>query len=167
MDLARRIHNLCQGVDDSVVKDDGGGLSKVVSCENSFRRGTLTTKEEMEKSLNALYARLPRLVKNRNQWSTKHPERAFPTSLRLVVRFVVPRSHPSIAVRGRSRPFVTTGKQCRFDGKTFVKLGNTELQADFIRRHIEPLAKMLIYAQGKFDVTRVNIALSNFQDVAA
>ena len=167
MELAKRIHNLCQGMDDSVVKDDDGGLSKIVSCENSFRRGTLTTKEGIERSLSALYARLPRLVRNRNQWSTKHPDRAFPTSLRLVVRFVVPQNHPSLAGRGRSRPFVTKGKQCRFDGKTYIKLGNVELQADFIGRHIESLAKILIFSQEKLDVTRLSIALSNFQDVAS
>lgn len=147
-----------------MVVDDAGGLSKIVSCENSFRRGTMKTKENIHSALLDLYHRLPRLVQHRIAWSTEQPELAHPTTLVLTVRLVVSKDHPAVVARGSRRPFLTKRKQCKVNGRNFVQL-SLEAQAKFLQHHVEPLLQATIFSLPSFDVTRISLALSNFQDV--
>ena len=77
----------CRGLDKTRVVDDQGGLPKTVSCENSFRRGTLCSMKGVWVALGQLFDRLPRLLKDRTSWS-KRPDSAYPLTIRLTVRVV-------------------------------------------------------------------------------
>ena len=158
------IFDLCRGVDTNIVVDDQGGLQKTLSVENSFRRGSVTTKEKTMEVIEDLYHRLPRLLKNRTEWSSEK-QKAFPTSIRLTVRSVEPEGKGD----QRRRPTSTKSKQTCIDGKVLLRnQDSVEKQGDFLRQSIVPLLNSLVFASsGDIDITRINVALTGFQDVAA
>lgn len=156
--------HLCRGIDTSQVVDDEGGLPKTVSVENSFRRGTVCSMEVLHEAMEDLYRRLPRLVENRKAWSD-HPDKAFPTTLRLTVRQV------DNTLRRGKRPFVTYSRQVPLKN-AFFSCGNgngtSEQWSKAVRRLSQPLLQSLVLQQSAddgIDVTRVNIAVADFQDI--
>jgi hypothetical protein len=175
-----RLLDLCRGIDHSVIVDDEGGPPKTLSVENSFRRGTTTTNgyatpaQVHDELLRDLYRRLPRLFDDRTAWST-HPESAYPTTIRLTVRLVVAKTVVEPHNSQRScRTTTTKTMQQPFNGQTFLKCASAPEREQLLRRAVTPLLHSLLFshreankktASTNFDVTRINIALTNFQDV--
>jgi len=153
----------CRGVDESPVVDDEGGLPKTVSVENSFRRGTVTTEKAVCDAMEDLYKRLPRLLRERATWSDA-PGRAYPSTLRLTVRSVVrgEELHATLK-RSRRRPFVTRSKQVPFDGQEVLQ---GKAREDKLRRLVEPLLRSLVLSSNDINVTRLSIAVADFQDTS-
>jgi nucleotidyltransferase/DNA polymerase involved in DNA repair len=168
---ADRLLDLCHGIDTSIIVDDEGGLQKTLSCENSFRRGTICTKEQVDERMRDLYQRLPRLLADRTAWST-HPELAYPKTIRLTVRVV---DHYSAVTKkngqhrqrtsSSSSTSTTNSMQQPFNGRGFLKSA-PEQRAKLLQDAVTPLLHSLLFqTKTVLDVTRVNIALTNFQDV--
>jgi len=150
----------CRGLDTSEIVDDEGGLPKTVSVENSFRRGTVCTLEAVNAALEDLYRRLPLLLQDRTSWATD-PEKAYPTTIRLTIRMV----DQQLALRKKRRPYVTKSKQASIDGKrSFLQESMIERQSQRIQQYVKPLLQQLLPTV--INVTRINIAVTNFQDVA-
>jgi hypothetical protein len=150
----------CRGVDHSEVLDDDGGLTKTVSVENSMRRGTTLTKESVWKEVNELFRRLPRLLIDRQLASMK-PELAVPTTFRLTVRVV-----DKAPVASKRSPTITRSKQVPFDGKEYMRKGiSHEQQFEMLRILVNPLLDCLTFDQGNIDMTRINLATTNFLDL--
>lgn len=159
-DLCSTLVELCSGQDESCIVDDQGCLQKTLSVENSFRRGTIRTKESVINVMEDLYRRLPRLLKDRTAWSID-PSRAYPTTIRLTVRSVVEGDV-------RRRPFETHSQQIAFDGRPLVsETLNEKDAAEFLRRFLAPLLKSLVLSSGDINVTKLNIGVTNFQDIPA
>jgi hypothetical protein len=162
----------CRGLDDSPVVDDQGGLPKTVSVENSFKRGTILTQRAVNDAMEDLYERLPRLLKERALWS-QIPGKAYPTTIRVTVRSVEKTGSSSSSMRQlanpqktRRRPFVTHSKQMTVDGQTFMALeDDVNGKRDFLRRMVAPLVRTLLPNADQINVTRINIATTNFQDL--
>jgi nucleotidyltransferase/DNA polymerase involved in DNA repair len=149
----------CRGVDNSPIVDDHGGLPKTVSVENSFRRGTVKTRERVQQVMDDLYERLPRLLEDRAAWSD-HPEKAYPATLRLTVRSVTEKD-----VLQKGRRGVLRREQVPFDGKSLLQAANDSEKAIFVRQSVSPLLQSLILSYNSIHVTRINIAVTNFQDL--
>jgi hypothetical protein len=153
----------CRGFDTSVILDDQGCAQKTISVENSFRRGTVLNPEAVWKGLEDLYIRLPRLLKDRRDWS-RDPSKAYPTTIKLTAR-VVDRT----LVATRRRPFVTKSKQVPFPaGRELLEEADVNRQQFIVRQAIKPLVYALVLNStgGSYlNVTRLNIAVTNFQDV--
>jgi DNA polymerase iota len=152
----------CRGLDDSPVVDDNGGLAKTVSVENSFRRGTILTQRAVDDAMEDLYERLPRLLKERALWS-QVPAKAYPTTIRLTVRSVIKAGSNMT----RRRPFVTHSKQMAVDGQAFMALEDVNDKRNFLRRIVAPLMRTLLSSAEQINVTRINVATTNFQDLVA
>ena len=183
--------NRCRGLDNTTILDDQGGLSKTLSVENSFRRGTIMSMKDLWKELDDLCRRLPRLLRDRISWSNQ-PSHAYPTTLRVTIRTVVPNNtnhRPKVTGRQlqlqqnlqprRRLPTTTCSKQSTFDGKTLLNLHEQLLkepetclyqQSQFLNRYALPLVRQLCSDhcnnKTRLDVTRLNLALTNFQDVS-
>jgi hypothetical protein len=157
-------------VDDSPVVDDNGGLPKTVSVENSFRRGTILTQRAVNDAMEDLYERLPRLLKERALWS-QATAKAYPTTIRLTVRSVIntktgsSMSQQANLQRTRRRPFVTHSKQMAVDGQAFMALEGVNSKRSFLRRIVAPLVRTLLPSAEQINVTRINIAVTKFQDL--
>jgi hypothetical protein len=153
----------CRGLDMTEVVDDQGGLPKTVSVENSFRRGSVQTLQAVWSALEELLVRLPRLLRDRKSWSDC-PDNAFPVTIRLTVRLVDSNLQDK---KRTSRPFVTRSKQKPLDGKDLFILTDLLKQADFLKQSISPLVSQLMVNAGgtNFNVTRLNLAVTNFQDI--
>lgn len=152
----------CRGLDTSQIIDDGGELPKTVSVENSFKRGTVCTMAGVWQALEDLLQRLPLLLNDRTSWAVD-PEQAFPTTIRLTVRMV-----DRCLVSHKRRPFVTQSKQSPMTttGKTLVQEQDVKQQSVILQRLVTPLLDQLIPATKKdINLTRLNIAVTNFQDV--
>jgi nucleotidyltransferase/DNA polymerase involved in DNA repair len=168
---ADRLLDLCRGIDTSIIVDDEGGLQKTLSCENSFRRGTICTTEQVNERMRDLYQRLPRLFADRTAWST-HPELAYPKTIRLTVRVVDHYSAVTKKNKHRQRTSssststtTTNSMQQPFNGRDFLKSA-PEQRAKLLQDAVTPLLHSLLFqTKTVMDVTRVNIALTNFQDV--
>jgi hypothetical protein len=154
----------CRGLDTTEVVDDEGGLPKTVSVENSFRRGTIRSLEIVWRVLEDLFVRLPRLLQDRASWSLD-PDHAFPTTIRLTIRMVDP---SLLHKRTRRRPYVTRSKQAPFNGKALLQKQdkNDEQQSATLKRCVTPLLQHLLSETMDLNVTRMNIAVTNFRDVA-
>lgn len=148
-------------MDPSQIYDDEGGVPKTVSVENSFRRGTLVTQQRLSEEMEQLYRRLPRLLLERQEWSIS-PRLAYPTKVRLTLRTV-----DEQLVLTRRRPFVTRSKQRLFDGKAFARINDTNQRASFLRKALVPLLQAFGLKSDQINVTRVNIAVTDFQDISA
>jgi nucleotidyltransferase/DNA polymerase involved in DNA repair len=158
----------CRGLDDSPVVDDNGGLSKTVSVENSFRRGTMLTQRAVDDAMEDLYERLPRLLKERALWS-QASVKAYPTTIRLTVRSVIKAGSSMNQLASlqqtQRRPFVTHSKQMAIDGQALMALDDVNGKRNFLRRIVAPLMRTLLPSAEQINVTRINVATTNFQDI--
>lgn len=162
---ARTLLDKCRGLDFSRVVDDHGGLARTLSVENSFRRDSVTTIDAVHNAMCDLYVRLPRLLRERTLWSPC-PEKAFPHTIRLTARFGVDDDADAVRGGGRRRHTVTKSKQSPItEGNKLLEL-DTEQTADLLRRLLLPLLQALVFRNQPFNVTRLNVALANFQDVS-
>lgn len=150
----------CSGVDPSQIHDDEGGAPKTVSVENSFRRGTLIREEALCAEMEELYLRLSRLIQERQEWSHS-PNLAYPTKVRLTLRTVDEK-----LVTKKRRPFVTRSKQTSFNGITFGHIKDSDQKVTFLRATVLPLLQAFGLKSGPVDVTRLNIAVTAFQDLS-
>jgi hypothetical protein len=149
----------CRGVDHSEIYDDFGGLTKTVSVENSMKRGTVTTRDLVWKEVHEFFRRLPRLLDERQSISLD-PASAFPTTLRLTARVVDKALQAS-----KRRPFTTRSKQVPFDGKTYMANKEQKRRHAMMQKILDPMIRGLVFDQGAINVTRINLAVTNFQDL--
>ena len=161
-DQCYEILDLCNGIDKSSIVDDDGTLQKSLSVENSLRRGTIRTKDQVLQVVEDLYHRLPMLLKDRKEWS-EHPSLAYPTVIRVTARS----SFDPIGKGRRDRSFVTRSQQSKFEGgRTICNGGLTESEtAAVLRQHVTPLLQSLLFTSRTINVTRLNICVTNFQDI--
>ena len=177
----------CRGLDSTRVQDDGGGLSKTVSVENSFQRGKIITEACIKNALTELCSRLPPLIRDRLAWSNQK-SLAYPTTIRLTIRELkqsLPKGIVS-ARRGRSSHSITRSKQigiCTQRGKALVsgwdkdltssKNGEQTRAVQTLRDSASPLLRQLLFQRENpssssssscISVTRMNLAVTNFQD---
>jgi impB/mucB/samB family C-terminal domain len=160
----KRLLQRCRGVDTVSITDDDGEAPKTISVENSFRRSTVVTPEAVWRLLEQLYVRLPRLLKDRRDWS-RNPKKAYPTIIKLTARTVdsTLQSNPN----RRGRPFVTRSKQVPFRGQELMEEANPHRQATLIQNAVRPLVQSLVLNNtDEVNVTRLNIAVTKFQDIA-
>jgi hypothetical protein len=68
----------------------------------------------------------------------------------------------------KRRPFVTRSKQATIDGKALIQEKDQHNRSLLLKRHVTPLLRQLLAPSETNDinVTRLNIAVTNFQDVA-
>jgi len=172
----------CRGLDSTAVEDDGGGAPRTVSVENSFRRGTMTTAPAVQEAIGELCRRLPPLVQDRVGWS-RQPSLAYPTTIRLTVRTMMNKDSERQREPARRIPFhVTRSKQASIGvqrGKTLlastVRSAKTSKEVDLetiavrtLRDSVNLLAQELIFLRdSRINITRMNLAVTDFQDVAA
>jgi hypothetical protein len=162
LDTSHLLLQKCRGVDTTEIIDDNGGMAKTVSVENSFQRDTMKTRQQVQNAMDELYVRLPKLLEERRDDSDR-PELAYPTTIRLTARTV---DRISIAVKRRRRPFVTHSRQVGFDGKSLMmKLNGPEERREMLQKTISPLLDALVFQGADINVTRLNLAATNFQDV--
>jgi nucleotidyltransferase/DNA polymerase involved in DNA repair len=184
----------CRGLDSAVVADDGGGVPQTVSVENSFRRGTVTTKAAVQDALAELCRRLPPLIQDRVAWS-RNPSLAYPTTIRLTVRAMRKVDPEQRAIPKRRNPYsITKSKQANIGmqrGKVLLLTSNRNNMTPIVeeetravrtlRDAVNPLLQQLVfrneetYSDGNgngscsspssINITRMNLAVSNFQDV--
>ena len=156
------ILDLCNGIDSSVVADDDGTLQKSLSVENSLRQGTIRTKAHVLQVLEDLYRRLPLLLNDRREWS-EHPSLAYPTIIRVTAR-----SSFDLVGKGRiDRTFTTRSQQSKFEGGRAIcndRLSPSET-ASILRQSVTPLLQSLLFTSQTINVTRLNICVTNFQDI--
>lgn len=155
----------CRGMDTTIIEDDGGQAPKTVSCENSFRRGTVVTPLAVWEGLEDLYVRLPRLLLNRREWS-QNPPLAYPTTIKLTARVV---DSEMQLKKSKRRPFVTHSKQVPFyRGQAIMDEPDPVQQAKMVQEAVRPLVQSLVLHSpdpGGLNVTRLNIAVTNFKDI--
>jgi hypothetical protein len=160
-DQCTDILNLCRGHDSSKIIDDDGTLQKSLSVENSLRNGTIRTKEQVLLVMEDLYRRLPLLIQDRMEWSDR-PSLAYPTTIRISARS----SFDKIGHGRKNRKFITRSTQCKFDGQALcTNCLNANDAAILLRRSVSPLLHSLLFNSGDINVTRLNICVSNFQDI--
>ena len=151
----------CRGLDTSNIVDDNAGLPKSVSVENSFRRGTLRTELAVMGAMEDLYRRLPLLLKDRASWA-KEPKKSYPNTIRLTVRFLL---DPQMSSTNQRRSSRVTSRQTTFDGLRYlVQETDLRIQSETIKKHVLPMLRDMLLP--RIDVTRINIAVTGFQDVA-
>ena len=149
--------NRCKGIDPIPIIDDGGGLTKTVSVEDSFIRGSLTSMEKIKINLDVLLVRILRLLDKRKEASPS-PQNAFPRAIRLTARIV---DH---SVESR-RPFRNVSKQSTFHGKVMMEMQDNDERIAMLRRNTVPLLHMLTDLTVGLNVTRLNLATVSFADV--
>ena len=156
------ILDLCNGIDSSSVTDDEGTLQKSLSVENSLRNGTIRTKAQVLHIVEDLYRRLPLLLHDRKEWS-EYPSLAYPTLIRVTARS----SFDLVAKSCRDRSFTTRGQQAKFEGGRAIcndGLSASEAEA-ILRQSVTPLLQSLLFTSQAINVTRLNICVTNFQDI--
>lgn len=156
--------NRCNGIDTIPIVDDDGGLTKTVSVEDSFIRGSVTTIDSVREKLSLLYGRLLRLLDQRRNISG-NPNLSYPRSMRISIRLV----DKEIKNKDR-RPFRTISKQSNFNGKLLLE----EYKGDETKKeHIihSAASSLLDHLLLKWDlgsginVTRLNLAVISFADI--
>jgi len=151
----------CRGLDTSDIVDDNAGLPKSVSVENSFRRGTLLTEDAVKGAMEDLYRRLPLLLQDRASWA-KEPKKSYPHTIRLTVRLLL---DPQLSSTTKRRSSRVTSRQCRFDGLRYlVQETDLHVQSESIKKHVLPMLREMLLP--RIDVTRINISVTGFQDIA-
>lgn len=155
--------NKCRGIDTTTIEDDGGGLQKTASVENSFRRNAVRSRDQVWHALNDLCFRLPRLLLDR-QGNSDSPTRAYPITLRLTAAVVDPQL---VRSKKKRRPFVTRSKQCNFScGKALIAEETDEAEkSEVVHKAVAPLVNALVLNDGDINVVRLNIAVTGFQDL--
>jgi hypothetical protein len=119
--------------------------------------------EAVWRGLLDLFVRLPLLLRDRASWSCD-PDKAYPTTIRLTMRLV------DKSLAHKRRPFVTHSKQAHVDGQELLREKDPNLLIQILKRNVSPLLNHLLQqsnAKDDIDVTRMNIALTKFQDVNA
>jgi hypothetical protein len=181
----------CRGFDSTVVADDGGGIPQTVSVENSFRRGTITTKAAVQDALAELCRRLPPLIQDRVAWS-RNPSLAYPTTIRLTVRAMRKLDPEQRETPTRRNPYsITRSKQASIGmqrGKVLLTSNRNNMTSKVeeetravrtLQDSVNPLLQQLVfrneetYSDGNescsspssINITRMNLAVANFQDV--
>ena len=157
----------CRGLDPTVIVDDEGGLPKTVSVENSFRRGTVCNEQALWAGLDDLCARLPELLQDRSD-SSDDPTNSYPTTLRLTAR-LVDRTVLQQQTKQRRRPFTTHSKQVEIQGKMLLHTTDGKNKSSIVKEWVTPLVHKLILTPERrqnMDITRLNIAATNFKDGA-
>lgn len=132
--------------------------------ENSFRRGSLVTRDSIDESMVDLFRRLPRLLQDR--WANFAPD--CPKTVRLTVRYVSdhPRDGNPIEWRGGRRNSVTTSQQNPIDGKQLFGASSLQKMSSLIQAAVEPLLRSLLL-RIHLNVTRINVCLADFQILSA
>jgi hypothetical protein len=151
-------------LDKSAVVDDEGAITKTVSVEDSFHRGTVKSMDKVWEALYALFIRLPKLLQDRADISS-NPKLAYPSTLRLTVRVL----DPSLQEERHRRPFVTHSKQMTINGKALMEVTDAKKQASLLTEWVKPLVKTLLITKrstSELDLTRINLAVTGFADVA-
>ena len=141
--------------------DDGGELSKTVSVEDSFIRGSILSFDIVVEKLQLLYGRILRLLVQRKEFAV-NPALAYPRALRVSVRIVDRR----LEKLGR-RPFRTISKQTTFNGQRLMGESNQFLQESFLKETALPLLTSLLKDGTilELNVTRLNLAVVSFADI--
>jgi len=152
------LSNRCRGIDTMTIEDDDGGLTKTVSVEETFIRGSLLSIEGVKRNLEILYPRLLRLLDLRRDVSPMRTY-AYPTTLRITVRIVDP------SICEGPRPFRTISKQTEFDGKGFMSMTDDPARIVLLKRTVSKLLCILSDLQITLDVTKLNIAALSFADI--
>jgi hypothetical protein len=128
-----------------------------------MKRGTICKKEQVLTVMEDLYRRLPLLLKDRADWSND-PSRAYPTTIRLTARSSFASTTKSKA--NHNRRFANRSQQTKLDGRSLCNNALSESEAAaFLRRSVTPLLESLLFTLADINVTRLNICVSNFQDV--
>lgn len=135
-----------------------------MSVEDSFRRGTLTTRRQVFEALEPLFVRLIPLVEERRVQSIS-PSSAYPTTIRVCVRNLI--EEENRVVRRE-----TFQKQNSFPGQKMIAENSLEDQTiSLLRSAIIPLVRILLPDDSmknnnnvSINVTRINIAVMNFSD---
>jgi hypothetical protein len=140
------------------IEDDDGGLTKTVSVEETFIRGSLLSLEEVKRNLDILYTRILRLLDLRRDASPMRMY-AYPTSLRLSVRIV------DKSMCAGTRPFRVISKQVDFDGKELMCTKEYSDRLEILNRSISKVFHILSDLRIELDVTKLNIAALNFADI--
>jgi Nucleotidyltransferase/DNA polymerase involved in DNA repair len=141
--------NRCRGIDTEIIRDDEGALSKTLSVENSFRRGTVTSIEKVIENVDSLIPRILRLLEKRTIISHL-PNDSFPRVIRLTARIL---------------PLRNISKQMKFDGKSLLQMTEKEDQVAMLRKDVVSLLSALQDLQTGLDVTRLNLAMTSFADI--
>jgi len=147
----------CRGIDTLTIVDDGGYLTKTVSVEDSFIRGSLTSFMEVNKNLEILFSRLLRLLDSRIEVSHS-PKYAYPRAIRLTARIV----DRSVTDR---RPFRNISKQTIFNGRQLMSLKGNDDRVAFLKLCTSPLLQILTDLTFGLNVTRLNLAALSFADI--
>lgn len=163
------ILNKCRGIDESLVIDDQGNLSKTLSVENSFQRGTMKTMKEIFESMNSLYSRMTRLIVDRINSSGIYD---YPKIIRLTIRFVIMNHNNNVTNNNnynkKSSSTVLRSQQIKIDGKYLMNECNNKKQINYLQQWFTPLIHSLVSTTNRnnidkdINITRINIALTNF-----
>jgi len=156
----------CLGIDESLVVDDGGGLAKTVSIEDSYKRATMLSTRAVWDVLEDLLVRLLKLLDER-MWTSDRPELAFPTTFRVTIRNRVENENK----QGRNN--MTISKQCPLNGKKLLSIEDSTQKIKLLRHATGALLKALFppemssfsKTRDKINVTKINLAATNFADV--
>ena len=145
-------------------------LSKTLSVEDSFRRGTIIHEADVLRSIEILYNRLIQLYNKRleqqkykkNHHDIPHDTVEYPTIIKLTVRFL---SLEEPVLSSFKQPTVLKSQQCKFDGYQFLKQSNEQQkQLNCLRLSFTPLLQSLVFTGNtSINITRLNIALTNFR----
>eukprot|EP00979_Chaetoceros_neogracilis_P012978 scaffold3588_cov244-Chaetoceros_neogracile.AAC.2 len=155
--LCDLLTNRCRGIDTLAIIDDGGGINKTVSVEDSFIRGSLTSMDGVLQNLSKLFVRILRLLDKRKK-SSQSPHDAYPRVLRLTAR-IVDRSVTS------RRPFRNISKQVSFNGKALMESQDGDERVNILKNHAIPLLHILKEVTDGLNVTRLNLATASFADI--
>jgi len=149
------------GVDTVHIIDDGGGLTKTVSVEDSFIRDSLTSLDLLKEKIETLIPRLLRLLDQRKE-SSQIPKIAYPTSLRLTLRFV-----DNTLQNSRMRPFRSMSKQQPINGKILMwEHDRLNSRISVLRSSTTELLNILLASyRDNLNITRMNLAVTAFADV--
>lgn len=145
-----------------MITDDGGSLTKTVSVEDSFIRGSVISMNTVRQKLDLLYGRLLRLLKQRKE-SSPDPKQSYPRAIRVSVRMLDKRLENS----GR-RPFRTISKQNAFNGKRLMEENHIKEQISILHTSALPILESLFnqhFDDIDVNVTRLNLAAISFADI--
>jgi hypothetical protein len=109
-----------------------------------------------------LYRRLILLLHDRKEWS-EYPSLAYP----MVIRVTARSSFDLVGKGRRDRSFTTRSQQSKFEGgRTICNDGLSTSDAVWVlRQSVTPLLHSLLFTSQAINVTRLNLCVTNFQDI--
>uniref|UniRef100_A0A6U5M9N7 UmuC domain-containing protein n=1 Tax=Corethron hystrix TaxID=216773 RepID=A0A6U5M9N7_9STRA len=155
----------CQGIDSRAIIDDEGRVSKTVSVEDSFRRGSIMSRLQIFQALEPILVRLPKLLEERRQNSAL-PSLAFPNTVRVSMRNLTREDETS---EGTAKGVCTTRQQ-KINGQLLMETSNESERVNILRSAVVPLIHEILDKGRKVNddiqknFTRINIAVTNFSD---